>query len=288
MSSMRVEDHLPGLYTVAEQASAGGQREFRRLTSATLVLLVVAAAGGLIDRSWAGWISAAAFVASLAVVGRRAFADAEDRWYDGRAAAESAKSAAWKYAVGGAPFGVGSHAPENLLHETLTKLIGELRHLRSAVVSPVKPPDLAGLTAVRSESLAARQRLYGEQRLEDQRAWYARRAGEHRATARRWQWAMIVLQAAGVVGAVLKGVDAVHVDLLSLFATGAASAVAWLGALDVKRTARSYDFAALELESVIAGLPAAADEETWAKYVADAEAAMSREHTMWLARRQDA
>jgi hypothetical protein len=29
----------------------------------------------------------------------------EDRWYDGRALAESAKSLVWRYSVGGLPFG---------------------------------------------------------------------------------------------------------------------------------------------------------------------------------------
>jgi SMODS and SLOG-associating 2TM effector domain 1/SMODS and SLOG-associating 2TM effector domain 3 len=287
MSVVLVEDHLPGLYAAAERMSADGQRQFRRYTGATLVLLVVAAACGLIERAWAGWISASAFGVSLVLVALREVRDAQDRWYDGRAAAESVKSTGWKYAVGGAPFNLGSQAPDERLRTTLTELVAELRQLRSELMSPRHAPDLAALRALRSESLWRRQELYGEQRLAEQRAWYARRAGQHRTTARRLRTGTIALQALGVGGAALKGLGVIHVDLLPLFATSAASGLAWLGVLDVQRTARSYDFAALELEPLLVALHSAKDESAWAKYVADAEAAMSREHTMWLARKQE-
>jgi hypothetical protein len=283
---IRVEDHLPRLYVAAEEVSARGQRRFRQMTMATLALLLVAAVGGLVEHAWAGWVSAVAFALSLGLTALRSYQNAEQGWYDGRAGAESAKSVTWKYAVGGAPFGIGVADAEALLEQTLRGLVAELGRLRSAVTAAAAASDVAPLSALRAEPLGVRVATYRDQRLEDQRGWYAGRAADHRATGRRWQLAMIAFEILGIAGAVLKGLDVVEVDLLSLFATGAAAAAAWLAATDVLSTARAYDFAALELESVLVAAAAVDDEPSWATFVADAEQTMSREHTMWLARRR--
>lgn len=282
----KVEDHMPALHGAAEETSAEGQAQFRRLVMSSLALLVVAAVGGLFDRPWGGWLSAVAFAGSLVITALWVFHHAETDWYDGRAGAESTKSMTWKFAVGGQPYGVDEFDAKTRYESDIQALIGELDRLGSSLRAPSRAAAADPLMEVRRASLDERRGVYRQQRVADQRGWYARRAGDHRRSARRWQVAMVCAQVVGIAGAVLKGVDVVHVDLLSLLATVAAALAAWTNAADYVQIARAYDFAAIELDAILSRVGDPKTEAEWAAFVADAEQAMSREHTMWLARKR--
>ena len=105
--TVQIEKQMPAVYAFASKASAKGQNRFKRLTWLALFLLVLAAGGGVVDRPWAGWASAAAFLASIVLTALASYEKSQRAWYDGRAAAESAKSIVFKYAVGGEPFPIG-------------------------------------------------------------------------------------------------------------------------------------------------------------------------------------
>lgn len=286
MTELRVEDHMPSVFTAAEQASQRGQTRFKRATLVALLLLIGAAAFGLVEEPWAGWVSGAAFLGSILATWLVFFRDAEDDWYDGRAVAESTKTLTWKYAVGGEPFGVTEPGAETAYDDALAAVVEEIRTLRGSVPTTSGTRETEKLRDVRVKPLAARRGIYREQRLADQRTWYSRRAGEHQSTARTWQVVAVVFQAAGLVGALLKGFGVVRVDLLSVFAAAGAGSVAWLAAGDYVKTARAYELTTLELDQVLSIEKRIGEEDAWATFVADAEQTMSREHTAWLARRR--
>jgi hypothetical protein len=285
--NVKVEHHLPATFTAAEAASGRGQKRFKLFTAASLVLLTVAAACGIWESPIAGAIAAVAFGASFTMSAWVVTRDMQDAWYDGRALAESAKSLTYKYAVGGAPFEVGNPTATERWATSVADIVGELRRLQT-VIEPAAASlygDTA-LQALRAAPLARRIGIYREERLEGQRRWYATRSRDHRETAQRWQVAAGVLQLVGVLGAVLKAFDLLHFDLLGLCAAAAAAAVAWLQAGDYVMTARAYEVTTLDISTSLSRLDAVDTEETWATFVADAEQAMSREHTMWTARRR--
>jgi hypothetical protein len=286
VTDFRVEDHMPSVFLVAEEASQRGQTRFKRATLVALVLLVVAAVFGLVEEPWAGWVSGMAFAGSILASWLIFFRDAEDDWYDGRAVAESAKTLTWKYAVGGEPFEITQPDSETAYDRALAAVVEEIRTLRGSVAAPAGATETDKLRVLREEPLKVRCEVYRKQRLVDQRAWYSRRGSEHRSTARAWQIVAVVFQAAGLVGALLKGIDIVRVDLLSVFAAAGAGAVAWLAAGDYVKTARAYELTTLELDNVLGIVNRIDDEDAWATFVADAEQTMSREHTAWLARRR--
>jgi hypothetical protein len=258
------------------------------MTWIALVLLVVAGGAGLVEPSWAGWVSLGAFGGSIVLSALAIYQRSEQDWYDGRAIAESAKTIVFKYAVGGEPFELANLQADARFHGTLAALFEELRRLHSTVEPPEGSTDLGALQQLRQSDLPTRIAAYRAQRLDDQRSWYSSRAREHRRSANAWRAAMFAAQLLGAAGAALKGLDLIDVDLLSLFATVAAAVAAWVAAGDYVETARAYDFASLELGQAVAQLPTLGSEEEWARFVADCEQAMSREHTMWLARRRGA
>jgi len=65
----------------------------------------------------------------------------------------------------------------------------------------------------------------------------------------------------------------------------AAAAAAWLQTKDHANVAQAYAVAARELWAIEQRLGEPRDEREWADFVESAERAISREHTLWLARR---
>lgn len=282
-----IADSLPGLVTASDTASLRAQSRFRLLTAASLVLFVVAALPAVVHDDWLSWISVTAFASLIALT--TLIAKSRQTWYDGRAATESGKSLSFKYAVGGEPLGRADAGAAARFHELLAEIAQQLQRLRTDIRGLDAQTTDAALEEVRSLPLADRAEAYRTQRLADQRDWYVRRARDHRTTATRWLVLMYALQVAGLVAALLRALDQTDLDWFAICATAAASVAAWLEAGDYAQTARAYDFASLELGAAMDGVAnACADEQTWAQFVADSETAISREHTMWLARRRGA
>jgi hypothetical protein len=274
---------FPVIFQQADLSSQQAQRHFLRATAAVLSLFSVAAVMGAIDTRWAGWAGAATFLASIIIGALAVTQNLERTWYDGRALAESAKSLTWLYVARGGDLGAAPD-PDGALRERLRGLRAELAGLEFVV-------DVAGqdiseqMRELRQAPLARRKELYLRERLADQIQYYRRRLAEHRRGARRFRVAAWVAQLSGFVGAALKGAGILRIDLLGIAAAAAAALIAWLQTRDHVTLARAYRLTAEDLERVGEDVPAEDDETEWAAYVADAETAMSREHVMWLARR---
>jgi hypothetical protein len=229
-------------------------------------------------------ISAAAFLVALACTLTRAVTRPEESWYAGRAAAESARTLGWCYAVGGTPFALDEPdaAVEARFLERLRDVVDQLK------VSDLGPPDSTAreiteaMRRARRQDLPTRRTLYRRDRITDQLGWYARRSTTHAASARRWIGVVIGFSALGVVGALFK-VFLIDVDLLGVFAAVASAAIAWNQLNQHRNLVSAYSVAARELSIIRDGIDHVPDAD-WARFVSDSEEAISREHTMWLAR----
>lgn len=86
----------------------------------------------------------------------------------------------------------------------------------------------------------------------------------------------------GVIGAVVKAFAIVDVDLLGALSAAAAGLTAWGQARQYRNNSRAYSIAYHELASIRSEVESI-DETEWARYVEEAESAVSREHTLWRA-----
>jgi hypothetical protein len=274
---------FPAVQQQADRSSAQAQRRFLLATAVVLASITAAAILGVVNGRWAGWVGAGAFLGALVISGLAVTQNLERTWYDGRALAESSKSLSWLYATRGGEFGTAPR-PEKELRDRLAKLRAELADLDFVVEADGKEITDAMLE-LRNAPLAVRRAAYLEQRVADQACYYRTRGREHQRQARLFRAGTWAAQTAGFVGAVLKGTGIIDVDLLGIGAAAAASITAWLQTRDHVTLARAYRLTAEDLGRVRDDVPADDDEQEWAAYVADAEAAMSREHVMWLARR---
>jgi hypothetical protein len=126
-------------------------------------------------------------------------------------------------------------------------------------------------------------------RIRDQQQWYDSKAETNHRRARQWSLVGLVASMAGLVAALLRAtlVFDPEIDPLSVFATLAIAATAWVQVRQFQALATSYGVAGQELGTIAIGLPHIDTEPAWAAFVRDAEAAISREHTLWLTRRAE-
>jgi hypothetical protein len=288
---LRDED-LPALFKAADAASRDGQRWFVEAVRGSLVLSVAAAFFGIPslaeDAAWPSAAAAAAFGLGALLSLYLYWGRPERRWYDGRAAAESLKTLAWQFAVGGGEYAKGADArAEPGIEEAFVRRLAEvLTELRNVDVRPAAGEQITpAMRAVRGATLAGRRRTYREDRIGDQQAWYTGRANLNRSRARRWLAAAIGVQLVGTAVAALHASGVIEVDLLGLIAAAAAAAAAWLQVKDHGMLAEAYAVAAQELALIQAQLDHVDDEDAWQRFVERAEQAISREHVLWRARR---
>ena len=228
-------------------------------------------------------IGALAFLGALAFTVSSASTAGQERWYRGRAVAESVKTLAWSYAVGGDPFPrAGAEADQRFLEriEALVRSVGSVELV--ATTGPQITPEMAEL---RQRPLAERRETYRRARIAEQAEWYRAKAAANRAAGRRWLALAVAANAVGLAGAIGRFVDLYDADVLGVAAAVAGAAIAWSQLRQHRNLATAYALAAQELGVVGDRLRDPTTEEDWVEAVADAEAAISREHTMWLARR---
>jgi hypothetical protein len=72
----------------------------------------------------------------------------------------------------------------------------------------------------------------------------------------------------------------------TVFSTLASATVAWGAIKRYQELAQAYGLAAQELSLIAARAPHVGTEVELARFVNDAETAISREHAMWVARRE--
>ncbi|WP_165950427.1 DUF4231 domain-containing protein [Actinomadura sp. GC306] len=285
------ESEFPASYLAADRCALTEQRRLLTATRARLVALVAAAAFGALSIQ-AGRLDLAALGAATALIVALVtdvylLTVRPDRhWYASRAMAESIKSLAWRYVVGGQPFaqrdGNGRRADELMLR----RFSSITEALRGIVVAP--PPETGleitdEMRRVRALSLADRRHAYTVGRINDQRAWYAARALMNERRAAKWSIVLAVIEATGLVCAMLKVVQVINLDLAGVVGALAAAGVAWLQTRQHHQLAAAYAVAAHELADIASRVDWPETEAEWAHFVDEAEEAISREHTLWWA-----
>ena len=291
-----MEIELPSAFTAADDQSGWGQTMHLRLTKIELCLVVLGAFAGLIDYvgkrdiNLSQLFGAVLFVGALLLRAHRSSEQYEKQWFEGRAAAESVKSLAWRYAVGGKPVGRDLKAAQvdevflGLLREIVTgrpRALVKHRELPSAQITP-------WMRGIRETPLAERAETYRSGRIENQREWYAAGAISNAQLYRRWNFAVLVLEFAGFAVGLTQAVGLLgsfRVGALGVAGAVVAAVISWSHAKQFGTLASAYAQAELELSSILDVYFTGSNEDEWASFVESAETAISREHRMWQSAR---
>lgn len=283
----------PVLHHEADATSLWGQRAHLRNIRLELLFLIAGAIVGAVSLGTLGTVDLAGLVAGLlflAALTMRHVASTqrpEARWYQGRAAAESVKTLAWRYAVGGDPFGLALSKSEvdQLFIARLSDILGDLGDVMLTMVKGSGSQITTEMRTMRGLGLEARKHAYASQRIEDQRRWYAAKAANNTRRLRIWLTLTLALEVAGVGTGLLIAVRLFETSghLLGIFATMVAAATAWIQTKQHGTLATSYSVASQELASVAALIEHQTTDEEWERFVGSSESAISREHTLWRA-----
>lgn len=283
---------LPALYVAADRSSSRAQHAFLLATKVRLASLLAAACFGLFvwktehsPTDWAGVLAATSFVLAILAEVYVLTQKPERTWYEARAAAESVKTLSWRYMMRAAPFSESDSNAEELFLSRLDDVLNVLRDLDLAVDGAGQQQITPAMRTVREYGLADRKSIYEKDRIMNQQTWYEGEATRNRKLADRWTVSLLFVEAAGVFASILKAVGSLEGDLLSLGSALVAAMTAWLQAKQHRTLATAYGVTTLELASVRSRIAQQASEEDWASFVADAEEAISREHTLWKASR---
>jgi hypothetical protein len=291
MDERSLEHDLPALFRASDARAKRAQDSAARRSAGYLALISLAAVGGALDVEFrggtlnaGGLLSISAFLAALILGLASAGQQPERQWYRARAVAESVKSLSWCYAVGGDPFSISGGSASSLFLARLRRILEGIADLNlSGAVDSGQ--ITTAMEQLRSAPLEERRRIYLIGRIQNQAGWYADKAAVNDRRGNQWAAAAALASAGGVLVGVLRALNFLDVDLLGVLAATAAGFSAWMQFRQHRTLSASYAIAAQDLALVKDAAEEVSGESEWSKFVADAEDAISREHTVWLARR---
>ena len=286
------DNDLPELFTVADRISTKGQKRYLRLTIADLAVLLLGALSA--DIAIEGFEKVILAISAILLAAGTGFAYWLSRtafkksWYGGRGIAESVKSLSWRYMMRSAPFAASEDNDAQAsvqLEAKIEELRADFAQLlgREVIVSAEPGPVMQ---KVRAADLDTRKQIYLNNRLLDQKAWYIRKATTFSRLERKWYFVIVGAQAlAMVVAIVMIFFEGFNFNPTGILATVAAAALAWLQVKQYEELAQSYQLTAQGLDEIAALLEQVSDEQQLITLATAAEVTMSKEHGIWLIKR---
>lgn len=294
-NTMMSEDGYPSLYRCADTASLKAQGTYLLFNKVYLGSLVLGSATSAFTAIGAPTVNtylytglAVVLVVGLLILWAMRARQDDKIWFDGRAVAESVKTATWRFMMKAQPFHEDSSAETQFLADL--KEIREARPHLGKHLAAAMNADGAVITDFmkerRSSSLEERREFYASARIRDQKTWYAKKAKLNVETGAKWFRAIALLQVAIVTIAIAQAASGgLGINPIPIVTTCAAAVAAWSQMKRHDELAQSYALAAQELEEIEAIASNQADEDAFSQLVEQTENSISREHTMWCARR---
>lgn len=286
-------EDLPGLYQSADQASLRAQSSYFWGLRLYLILLVAAAyvSFGWPNDSFGALTSAVLFLITLGILVALKVNRPDDLWYNGRAVAESVKTRAWRLMMRAEPY----NETEN--DDLVTRqFIGDLKaileqnrslskELNSS--SGIKEPVSSKMLQIRALPLEQRLEIYKDQRIQNQSNWYSLKSLWNKRRARQWFWVSVGLHAAAILMLLYRIKDPTLSLPVEVIATAAGAVLTWLQAKKHNELNSSYALAAHEIVLIKGEALSVHSERELSDFVVASEAAFSREHTQWVARKSE-
>jgi len=285
------ECDYPALYKAADAASLEAQSAYFNALRIYLFLLIVAAAvafafGNLANGALA---SAALFLLTLGILVWLKVKKPEDIWYNGRAVAESVKTRTWRWIMKAEPYDKDC-SEEQAQKEFLSDLKAILSQNRSLSEAIEWTPDLGeaisnNMVAVRSLSWQQRLGIYKTDRIDNQSVWYSKKSQFNRRRSKQWFITSVILHSLAVLMLLYRIKEPTSNLPVEVLAAAASAVLTWVQAKKHNELHSSYALAAHEIVLIKGESVSISSEPELSEFVVDSEAAFSREHTQWVARK---
>jgi hypothetical protein len=284
------EPDYPPLRNAANKASISAQRTFLWLNRFQLTLLTSAAFISGIefknpehqhDKAWGVF---AIMLSALAVTTVLRIGKFDDRWFRCRAYAENFKSLVWQYVMS---VNSANDASEREYLNSISHLSGRLPDLQKEFARFGVAGKLITDWMRKAREFPIEQKLtiYHTLRIDDQTTWYSDKAKFNSRKEGEWFWSIVVIEFLAVAGAALQANELLQFNPVSGIAAISTALIAWSQIKRFSDLSTSYAIAAADLCQIAESHRKVENQEELDVLVQQIETAVSREHSMWLARR---
>jgi hypothetical protein len=295
MSYTLENNDYPALYQIADESSLQGQHKYLKLFRLQLFVLIFGAAVSLfpLDNPNYGYIlaiiSALMFGFAMAITVGIKYMNLENNWYIGRAIAESLKTLTWRYIMQGEPF-----VSENLKEDTDKKFCEILSQILSEngtyldLTAKERETDLQiteKMELIRSLDFEQRKTIYIDFRIRDQLDWYQKKAKFNKKKANTYFYLLLLTQAIAMIYSLCLIQNPSLFNAVPLITAVASGIISWVQVKQFEEFAEAYSVAAQEITLILTQVKYINTENKFSVFIADTENAFSREHTLWLARK---
>ena len=288
----------PGLYVAADAAAVTLRSQHFRGEALQLVLNPLSAGLILLGalrflRLQGAVLTAATATALVMVLWVVRAARWQSQWYECRGTAEDLKRITWRYLMRLDPFPPDERAPDAAFvravddvvhgHPDVLRALGSRAHV-------LTPPVTPEMQRIRRASTEERAEIYLSSRVRPEAAWYAAKAERFTAADRRWFVALLVVQVAVVISAIVlairvqsgaaEGTAAVESWVVLLLAVGTAL-MGWQRSKRHGDLATSYSATAQRLAGLESSRPDPVDSAAYLQWVERVEATLAQEHEAW-------
>lgn len=217
-----------------------------------------------------------------------AYKNYEAEWYQGRAFAESIKTLIWRYICRSELFEDNARS-KDLFIERCKEVSDAFKNIKQQIEPETlqHPFVTEVMDTHRKSSLSDRQLLYKEKRIEAQKTWYADKATENKRKHKKWVFAICFFQAVAFLSTIALFVfpEVTH-SIMGLASSIASALISWTQIKRYNDLAQAYSIATDELNIISQSFDTIDSEASFSRFVLDAENAIFREHTIWLAQKR--
>lgn len=282
---------MPGLYQSASRASLDAQKSYFIGLRCYLILLICAAFISYARPSdvEGALLSASLFLITLGILIFIRVKRPDDTWYNGRAVAESVKTRTWRWMMRAVPYEECQNIEivSKQFISDLKIILDQNKSLSHSLysTSAVKDPISQTMRNVRALSVSDRLAIYVDQRIQDQATWYWTKSHYNKRRAQQWFWFSVFLHALAIAMLLYKIREPAFSLPVEVIATAAGATLTWLQAKKHNELNSAYALTAHEIVLIKGESASVRSEEQLSEYVVNSEAAFSREHTQWVARK---
>lgn len=283
---------FPGIYKEADNISNKTQQNYLRLLKLFLSILVLSSfLFSYFSDIWEIKIINAVlslFVLSLSFI--FFLYDFQGIWYNARAVAESIKTSCWRYAVKADPYNIDDQQASALLIETMQRIVDMnndfKKHLTACYSCDDQLPE--SLIKIRSLSIDERVEYYYGKRIIDQKNWYKSKSEFNKKQSTIF-FGILIFLSIGISVVLFLNIEKTNtikypaellLSMLSIIFT-------WVQTKKYKELNKSYALASYEIGFITFQKKKVCSEEQLSDLVSNTENAFSREHTQWIARKDN-
>lgn len=294
----------PDHFYDADSKSIRAQRTFKNLFRLELFVLIIAAIISIIpagqqklfpdsniEAGNAELLRTIAFAAALAFIFELIlrlyirFSSVQSTWYYGRAIAESLKTLTWKYTMNTEPFRDQKDA-DRMFESTLLQVFDNTSIPKSLIPLINEPVMITtDMARLRKEGYEANKRFYKQERIQNQFHWYTTKATYNRRFNDLFFVFIMLLYVTSLILSIYYIYRPAEISFVPVVTVLAASFLAWSQLNNYQELENSYATAARDITLLGYDLEKVQSEAEFVAFVSDAENAFSREHTVWLARK---